>query len=540
MSDTLADYVNQRLKGLSPFSVVVGTSSTLIASFLLFSALRDGNLFERSKLQIFAAFRKFADPFIQQQIATEAKKIRFPTTGESEVYHTELPSSPLDEKELLKIASEWHERMDTKISVSPPSGVVYHGDRKDSDLIGSIVRMQLWSNPLFADYFGAVRKMEAEVASMMLSLFHAPNDDHCATYTLGGTESIILAMLAYRNQGYERGIRRPNVIVPQTAHPAFDKAAAYLGIKLHKVKVDPKTQRVLLDEVEKYITSETVALVGSAPNYHCGSIDDIQALAAIARNHRVGLHVDACVGGFLIPFYPEAGFQEVLLDFRVPGVTSISCDIHKWGGAPKGASIVLFHSKSLRKLAIFAASSYPGGLYVTQGVSGSKPGYAIAAAWATLLHTGRNSYVEGVREARNAALRFAEQIKTIPGLSLHGSVDATNVAIKSVSFDIYMLQKRMSEKGWRFVALQFPPAIHLGITLEHCRPGVLERIVADLREQAEILTAEYAGKSIDSHGALIYGTSQKIPDRSIIADMLCAYIDRYYANAPQPAVASPH
>jgi len=342
-------------------------------------------------------------------------------------------------------------------------------------------------------------------------------------------------MLAYSNKAKkELGIPNPEIILCNTAHPAFDKAAFYFGVRLVKVTCDPKTQRADPKEFEKHITQNTVAMVGSAPNFHAGTFDDIPALAKIALKYDIGLHVDSCVGGFLVQYMKEAGDKEHLVDFRVKGVTTISCDIHKWGGAPKGASCALFHSKDLRKHATFTEANYPGGLYVTQGVSGSKPGYAIAAAWATLLHAGKETFIESCRQVRKASKMLAEAIEQTDGIKLIGVPESAVVAFTSDKFDIYMLMGRMKDKNWVLNSVQFPAGVHLGVTLEHCKEGAMEQFIADLKEEVAKLVIEYKDKKLGAQSPLIYGSTQAIPDRTIVNDLLCMYVDRLYTNKPQP------
>jgi glutamate/tyrosine decarboxylase-like PLP-dependent enzyme len=237
-------------------------------------------------------------------------------------------------------------------------------------------------------------------------------------------------------------------------------------------------------------------------------------------------------------FYQLAGLQEIVIDFRLPGVTSISADIHKWGGAPKGASIALFRSKELRAHHIFAAPDFPGGLYVTSGVCGSKPGYVIACAWATLLMTGKHQYAANARAVVLAAKAFAEKVAQIPELRVLAVPEASIVAFTSDTVDIYMVMKKMCEKGYNLNALQFPCAVHLGLTMEHTMPGVMEAMTNTLAAVTAELVRERrasgdASKSRSQrHDALIYGSTQGVPDRGIIVAVLKKYVEAYYTNEP--------
>jgi sphinganine-1-phosphate aldolase len=290
----------------------------------------------------------------------------------------------------------------------------------------------------------------------------------------------------------------------------------------------------MLSEVEKAITCRTVCVVGSAPTFPYGSVDDISGLSEIALRRNVGLHVDACLGGFILQFMGRAGFENLVIDFRLPGVTSISADIHKWGGAPKGASCVMFRSKYLRQFHTFAFADYPGGLYVTSGVSGSRPGYVIACAWAALLLTGMDGFEDGCRKVVSTTRYLADGIAAIPGLTLMTpTAETTVVPFTSDQYDIFQLMKRVAKRGFLLNPLQFPSGVHLGVTMEHAKPGVADRFLVVLREEAEMLAemSKVSGFS-RKHDALIYGSTQGVSDRSIIVDVLRRYVDAYYRNGP--------
>ncbi|KAI9618848.1 hypothetical protein H4Q26_012102 [Puccinia striiformis f. sp. tritici PST-130] len=218
------------------------------------------------------------------------------------------------------------------------SGTVYHGGEELEQVISSAMNKYIISNPLHPDVFPGVRKMEAEVVKMVLELFNAPSEAG-GTVTSGGTESILMACKSYRDWARDvKGITEPEMIAPNSIHAAFPKAAHYFGIKIHYIPVDVKTRRVDIARVKRAINANTVMLCGSAPNYPDGAIDDITALGKLAKRYNLGLHVDCCLGSFLVPFVEKCGFEMVPFDFRVEGVTSISCDTHKYGFAPKGNS----------------------------------------------------------------------------------------------------------------------------------------------------------------------------------------------------------
>ena len=350
--------------------------------------------------------------------------------------------------------------------------------------------------------------MDSEVVSMCLSMYNAPlpasviDDGGAGTTTSGGTESILMACKAYRDRARaEFGITEPEMcvsffssssslrrrscrncarltyslalvrrIVPKSVHAAFDKAAMYFGIKIHHIPVDKKTRQVQIAKVRRAINANTILLVGSAPNFPDGAIDDISALSDLAVKHRIGLHVDCCLGSFLVPFLERAGFRTVPFDFRVPGVTSISCDTHKYGFSPKGSSCIMYRSKSIRKYAYSVTTTWPGGVYATPSMSGSRPGALIAGAWASLVHMGIDGYTESCRDIVGAAKRIAEGVRRdfADDLYVLGDPLVSVVAFGSVTegqgngkgcAPIYEVGDRMSKMGWHRasrVLLSFP------------------------------------------------------------------------------------
>ncbi|KAL6063333.1 Sphingosine-1-phosphate lyase 1 [Balamuthia mandrillaris] len=395
--------------------------------------------------------------------------------------------------------------------------------------------MFTWSNPLHPDVFPGVRKMEAEVIAMVVKMFNG-NEEACGTTTSGGTESILMACRAYREWGKAvKGITKPEIVVPSSVHCAFDKACDYFGIKLVHVPVSKKTWSADIEAMRRAITSNTVALVGSAPSFPHGTMDDIQGLAALARRYNVGLHVDSCLGGFLVPFMAKAGYPLRPFDFRVPGVTSISCDTHKYGFAPKGSSVILYRNKELRSFQYFVAPDWPGGIYASPTIAGSRPGALIAACWATMMSVGEEGYVRATREVIANTRKIATGIKSIPGLKLLGEPLVSVVAFTSDHFDIYRLGEEMNHRGWNLNNLQYPSSIHLCLT-----PANMHRaddFVADLQSIAAELMKNPAASKAQGAGA-IYGMSQAVPDRSIIDQIARGYIDVLFESTASSSAGS--
>lgn len=269
------------------------------------------------------------------------------------------------------------------------SGGVYTTDPEHWNFVSDAMRENIESNPLHVVEFANVGQMEAEILRMTIDLFNG-DSDACGLATSGGTESILLAMLAYREWGLKNGITKPNVVASVTAHAAFDKACFYFGIELRKVPILANF-KADLSQMRKQIDSNTICLVGSAPEYAFGIFDPIPELASMALEYGINCHSDCCLGSYINPFTEEAGFKiPYVYDFRVPGVTSISCDPHKFLYGPKGYSIVMFRTRELRRFSFFAISAWTGGMYLTPTMAGSRSGSIVTGTWAAMMKQGRD------------------------------------------------------------------------------------------------------------------------------------------------------
>src|ERR1700693_4335219 len=272
------------------------------------------------------------------------------------------------------------------------SGTMYCGDHDHYHFMNEAFGLFAHVNVLQRDMCPSATKFEAEIIAMTLGLHAgdaavAAGDDPCGLVTTGGTGSIMHAILAYREHAaQERGVTRPNVIKPETAHPAFDKACHLFGVELRRAPVDPESTLVDVDWVDQNIDDQTVAIIGSACNYGYGTVDPIDQLSDVALRHGVGLHVDSCLGGFILPFGQDLGYAIPVFDYRVPGVTSVSADTHKYGYALKGTSVLTFRDQALRNSQYFFLTDWSGGKYCSPGMEGSRSGGLLAATWASMVH----------------------------------------------------------------------------------------------------------------------------------------------------------
>jgi sphinganine-1-phosphate aldolase len=405
--------------------------------------------------------------------------------------------------------------------------LVYHAGDAHTQLLERAHAMYASANLLNPMAFQSLRRMEAEITQMAAALLHGPAETVGAV-TSGGTESILLAVAAYRDGARRRlpRIRRPEIIVPRTVHPAFDKAAHYFGVRLRRIDVDDD-QRVDVAALERAISGATIAIVASAPQYPHGVIDPIEQVGEVATRHGLPLHVDACVGGFMLPWIEKLGRPLPPWDFRVPAVTSMSADLHKYGYAGKGASLLLWRSMAQMRHQFFVATEFPGGIYVSPTLIGTRPGGPIAAAWAALVGQGESGYLELTRAALDAADRIRAGVASIPGLRLVGDQQATIVAWAAAPGgpDVYAIADRLETRGWSIDRMQHPAAIHLTCTANHA--AIVDEYLADVHAAVdEVLRNPALGRS---GTAPMYGMIGKLPLRGMVAQQVTKMMEQMYA-----------
>nr|CCC91068.1 putative sphingosine phosphate lyase-like protein [Trypanosoma congolense IL3000] len=534
----LSHFLDRNLEGKSPSCVVCITVGALFAAKVFINLAKNGNVVNRFHMTKWRVVRFFAEPIIRKEVKKSCEQIKMPSK-KGEYKARRLPEHGFSEEEVLGLVKEFHEDLDKPFDEGTLSGAVYHGGKSHTDLLNRVIRMFLWSNPLHSDVFGAVRKMEAEVVSMVLHMFNGHLlPDACGTLTSGGTESIIMALKAYRDWARDtRGIKTPSIIMGITAHPAFDKGAEYFGIDLVKIPVDPVTKQVNPREMEKYIKYNTIAIVGSAPTFPHGVIDPIEELSEIACRHNIGLHVDCCLGGFIVPFMEKAGFSVPIVDFRFPGVTSISCDTHKYGFAPKGTSTVLYRTQELRSYQFCCVADWPGGMYCSPAVCGSKNGSVIAGAWASMVRLGEKGYIDCCRKIVEARIKMTDALSQLPYIYIIGKPSACVFAFGSDVIDIFILNEGLRERGWFLNCLQFPSGLQFSVTLLQANDGVVERFIKDVSEIGGQMYKEHEEavnrgdkRSTASSKSTLYGSQQKISDRTIIQDVMKEFLNRYYST----------
>lgn len=355
--------------------------------------------------------------------------------------------------------------------------LVYNPDNDPLEhLLEEVGRRFLHENALNPFKYPSLLRMELEVIAMACGLLGGPAN--AGSLTSGGTESIFLALQVARDHARTtRGITEPQLLTPSTAHPAFAKAAKYLDVEHVLVPVGPDGRADVAATADA-IGERTGLVVGSAPCYPFGVIDPIAQLADLAAAHGVLFHTDACLGGWMLPWWERLGEPVPPWDFRVPGVTSISADVHKYGYTFKGASIIAYRTRELLQHQFFWYDSWPGGLYASGTTAGTRPAAPIVGAWSAINHIGVDGYMRMAEVVRDTTRRFAEGIVAIDGLRITGSPDMSLMEFGSDRFDIAAVADVMDDRGWHLDRQQ--GGLHLMVSPYHAR--IVDQFLADLAD----------------------------------------------------------
>ena len=399
---------------------------------------------------------------------------------------------------------------------------------------------------------------------MTANLLNA-SDDFAGNITSGGTESIFLAIKTARDITKQNNphITNPEIIVPVTAHPAFNKAAHFLNIKVIPVSVSAD-KRADLTVLKNAISANTILIACSAPTFPHGVVDPVEKIAQLAMEYNIFCHVDACLGGFMLPFVEKMNFTVPLFDFRVPGVTSISVDAHKYGYSPKGVSVIIYRNSKIRKQQFFVHTDWPGGIFGTPCFQGTKSGASVASFWALIHLLGMKGYLELAKKTMETTKFLMENINSIPGLKIISNPEMSVFAFTSDNNDIYHIADEMTFRGWYLDRLQFPESLHMTITHSNARQA--ESFIKDLRESvnkvkksrfhkvsssikistAQILSKilpsglfqkitrpgaasiETSGKNKPSRSAVMYGIAASFEKRKDIHSIILDLLDHMY------------
>jgi sphinganine-1-phosphate aldolase len=416
-----------------------------------------------------------------------------------------LPIEGRDRGAVLAELREMATEEDSFWQTGKASGSFYCGDMAHYAFMSEAFGLYGHMNALQRDVCPSATRFEGEIIAMGLDLFNAEaidEGDPVGMITSGGSTSILHAVLSYREHARAtRGITSPNFVKPETGHPAFDKACHLLGIELRIAPIVPATAQVDLEAVAGLIDEQTIAILGSASNYGYGTIDDIAALGQLALSRGVGLHVDGCLGGFILPFGEKLGFPIPKFDFRVPGVTTISADTHKYGYGLKGTSLLLFRDRALRNSQYFFQTGWTGGKYCSPGIDGSRSSGLLAATWAGMVATGREGYLRFAQNIFDTSHAMQDAVRSHPELRLIGEPSFL-FAFTSDDFDIYHVNDALRASGWRMNGLQYPNAIHMAVTRPQTRSGVVETWASHLDAAVQYA---HANRDAPAQSGAIYG-----------------------------------
>jgi len=436
-----------------------------------------------------------------------------------------IPETGRDHAKILKEMQDYG-NADVNYREAHTWSLVYHLNREHTDFLKQAYGLYFSENALNPMAFKSLKRFETEVINMTARMLHG--DQHAVgTLTSGGTESCLLPVLTYRDRA--RAKRKlpfkPEMIVPESIHVAWTKAAQYFGVKIIYAPLRDDF-RVAVEAVKRLINRRTILLVGSAPSYPHGVIDPISELSLLAQQHNLPLHVDSCLGGFLLPFMEQNGENIPVFDFRLPGVTSISADVHKYGFAAKGASTLVYRNMDYMKHQFFIHENWPGGVFASPALLGTRPGGAFAAAWAAMQALGVNGYRENARQIMEITRQLQAGINAIPGLQVLGRPDMSVFAYHSREPDlnIFAVGERMEARSWQIDRLQRPEALHVMVVPGHGR--IVDNYLNDLREA---VTEVRQNPELATQGnAAMYGMIAKLPFRGMIKKEVLKMMEELY------------
>ena len=402
---------------------------------------------------------------------------------------------------------------------------VYDSGIEELKELSEIFVRYLNSNAMDYHAFPSTLRLENDLVAMVSSMLHG-DENVAGNFTTGGTESIILAVKAARDlylekKGKDAG--KPEIILPTTAHPAFRKAAGYLGLDVVRIPVDEESFLVSPDKVRSAITDRTAIIVSSAPSFPYGGIDPIEEIGRIAVEHKTWLHVDACVGGFILPFLRKIGVPVKKFDFEVEGVSSISVDLHKYGYTPKGSSVILYRNRALRKYQLYVNASWPGYPMSNIGIQSTKSAGPMAASWAVMHYLGEEGYINLARKSLSAKNIIADGVRKL-GFYVVGKPEATIFAFTRDDVNMFEIGSMLKDEGWFLqiqpgsVELGMPPSLHLNANPVH------EKIAGNFLESLEKVTEKARMSKRESPAKLLgrLGIDPESPDfrKSKVVDLL--------------------
>ena len=393
------------------------------------------------------------------------------------------------------------------------AGGVYRKGEDHWNFISECIRISVISNPLHSSDFAYITHLEAEIVRWTLNLYKG-DKDACGLCTSGGTESICLAMLAYRQQGLqERGVTKPNIVMSETAHPGHDKACHFFNIECRKIKMTSDF-KADFEGMKRATDSNTICIIASAPEYGFGNYDPVNDIAAFALSTGIGCHVDCCLGSYINPFIEELGYKiPYQFDFSVPGVTSISADPHKYAGGPKGCSVIMFKNAELRNHQFFVCEDWTGGLYATTSMAGARAGAIIAGNWASMAKQGREGFRKQAKSILSTCANLRKAFENDPDIIVTSKTASPIFSWTSKKFNCIAMSDLMQKHyGWTIHKVQNPPSAHLTITTT--TEGHWQDFVKAIKGCAQMMIKD-PSLNVNPDKAL-YCIGDLIPDKNLI------------------------
>jgi sphinganine-1-phosphate aldolase len=433
-----------------------------------------------------------------------------------------IPQQGLSKEEILNTLQGFKSRdMDWK--AGKVWCYVYNPGEDPAEVTREAYLSFLSENGLDPTVFPSLLKLETDVVRATINLLRG-DSNAVGHLTSGGTESIMLAVKTARDKARaeQPEITQPEMVLPKTAHAAFHKAAHYLSVKPIIVDIDPQTFKVHAQDMRAAITPNTILLVASAPSYSQGVVDPIAEIGRMAREKNLLFHVDACVGGLHLSFMRKLGYDVPDFDFTVPGVTSISTDLHKYGYAAKGCSAIMYQNKDIRKYQIFACTDTTGYTLINPTLLSSKTGGPMAGAWAILNFLGEQGYKKIVKEVQEATQKLIDGVNAIQDLQILGEPAMCMFSFKSDTINVYQLADEMNKRGW-YIQGQFSTPLtprNLHISVNQGTTHNVEALLADLRECVDIVKSKPAIDS-DAIKAMV-GAALQSPDPEAAFNQLAA------------------
>ena len=437
----------------------------------------------------------------------------------------QIPKIGLDHQTVIDKLNE-AKRGDVAWKEGRSWSLVYYAGDEHTEFLKQVYSLYFSENGAGPSMFPSLGRMEAEVVSMVANLLGGDSDS-VGTMTSGGTESILLAVKAYRDwaRDHKSHVTEPEILVPASAHPAFLKAAHYFDVRAVPIPLDTDYQ-VDLDALQERITDQTICLIASAPSLPHGVMDPIAAMGEVANSRGIGLHVDACLGGFLLPFMRKIGHSIPAFGFDVPGVTSISADLHKNGYTAKGASAILYRDSGLRRYQFYVSTESADGLYASPTMMGTRPGGAIAAAWAALMALGDNGYVDIAKRTMETTRALMEGVAAMSDLSILGNPVMNVFAFNTDKVDVFALADRIDAMGWRINRKNQPDSLHMIATPNHA--SVVDEFLADLGTALKA-EQEHPSQRGARRSAMLYGGSENIGAAQDLKELAFSRLESFYS-----------